>query len=59
MNREEIIFQYSYEILYIIMNILLIITPIITLIFFITRCPKNTCKLYLVYRYIVYYEKTR
>ncbi len=42
------------------MKILSIITPIITLLFFITCCPKNTliCKLDLVYRYIVYNEKT-
>ncbi len=41
MNREEIIFQYSYEILYIIMNILSIITPIITLIFSLHVAPKT------------------
>ncbi len=43
------------------MKILSIITPIITLIFFITCCPKNTliCKLDVVYRYIVFLQKEK
>ncbi len=61
MNRERNYISIFYEILYIIMKIvrLFFITPIITLLFFITCCPKNTliCKLDLVYRYIVYNEK--
>ncbi len=63
MNRVINYILILYEILYNIMKILSIITPIITLLFFITCCPKNTliCKLDLVYRYIVglYNEKTR
>ncbi len=48
------------SILYIIMKIWSIITPIITLLFLITCFPKNTLtwELDLVYRYIVYNEKT-
>ncbi len=61
MNRERNYISIFYEILYIIMKIvrLFFITPIITLLFFITCCPKNTLirKLDLVYRYIVYNEK--
>ncbi len=59
MNREINYSSIFYEILglYIIMKILSIITPIITLFFFISCCSKNTliCKLDLVYRYIVGY----
>ncbi len=60
MNGKINYISIFYEILYIIMKIWSIITPIITLLFFITCCPKNTliCKLDLVYRYTVYNEKT-
>ncbi len=58
---KEIIFQYSmkYEIL--LWKSCQLLLPLLHFFFLITCCPKNTliCKLDLVYRYIVYNEKTR
>ncbi len=53
---KSIIYQFSYEILYIIMKIC--ITPI--MIFFSTLCPNSStliCKLDTVYRYTVFNGK--
>ncbi len=60
MNREinYIIILYYIAILYIIMKILSIITPIITLLFSLHVQNTLICKLDLVYRYILYNEKT-
>ncbi len=61
MNRERNYIQYSMKYyIYYYENLVSYYSHYYTYIFFITCCPKNTliCKLDLVYRYIVYNEKT-